>query len=71
MPSSPTYTHTQSVASANWTIQHNLGARPVVSVQVPYQGTMQVILPLAVEFPDDQNVVVRFSTPHTGLARLV
>lgn len=71
MASSHTYTHTQTVPSANWTIAHGLGARPLVSVQVTEQGTVQAILPLAVEYPDDQNVIIRFTSARSGTARLV
>lgn len=71
MPSSPSYTHTQSVPSADWTIPHGLGARPLVSVQVLEQGAVQVILPKSVEYPDDQTVVVRFSVARSGTARLI
>lgn len=71
MAKSPSYTHTQTVASTDWNIPHGLGAQPIVSVQVAHDGGIQSILPKAVEYPDDQTVIVRFTTARTGTARLV
>jgi len=71
MANSHSYTHTQSVPSTDWTIAHGLGVRPLVSVQVAVGGTIQAILPKAVEYPDDQTVIVRFTSARSGTARLI
>ncbi len=64
------HTHVQSVPSAEWTIKHGMFCRPAVSVSIQYGGVTQTVLPLAVEIVDLQTVIVRFSNPQTGEARL-
>ena len=64
------HTHTQSVPSATWTIVHGLACKPSVSVVVTYQGSDQEIIPNSVSFPDNNTVVVGFTTPYSGSARL-
>jgi len=65
-----TYTHTQSIADTTWTINHQMGTRPIVSTQVTIDGAVQVILPREVEYPDLNNVIIRFTSARTGTARL-
>jgi hypothetical protein len=67
---SKTYTHVQSIADAVWTINHNLGFKPCVAATVVEAGAVQAILPKAIEYPSDTQVVIRFSVPRTGQARL-
>lgn len=63
-------THKQTVASAEWTIEHSIVGKPIVGVSINYQGRLMGVLPLEVEHTDANTVKVRFSSPQTGEARL-
>ena len=58
------HTHTQSSASATWTITHNLDKQPAVSV---VDSTDNVII-CEVEYTSLNQVELRFSTPYSGKA---
>lgn len=60
------YTHDQNTPAATWTITHNLGKRPSVTV-VDSGGTEWQT---AVEHLSDNQCVVRFSAPFSGRAYL-
>lgn len=60
------FTFTQSTPSAVWTITHNLGKRPSVTV-VDSGGTEWQT---AVEHLSDNACVVRFTAPFSGFAYL-
>lgn len=64
------HNHTQSVPSLAWEIKHSLGCNPCVDVNVLYEGAIHKILPAAVEYPDMGTVIVRFTSPRSGTARL-
>ena len=68
---SRSHTHIQKTESATWVVDHALQAKPAVSVMVNYDGKLQTILPMRVEFPNDSQVIIRFSRPFSGQARLV
>lgn len=57
------YEHIQSVASALWTVNHNLGVRPV-AVSVLSPGGVEV--DAAVTHVSDNQLTVEFSIPYTG-----
>jgi hypothetical protein len=61
------YVHTQSVASATWTINHNLGYVP--SVEVFDAGSQEV--DADVTHPSVNQTVILFTVPITGFARLI
>lgn len=61
-----TYTHTQSVASATWTITHNLNKRPSVTV-VDSGGTVVIG---DVQYIDDNTIVITFIGAFSGAAYL-
>lgn len=67
-PPGPTlaYTHTQNITSNIWTINHNLGIKPNVSV-IDSAGTN---VEGDVAWPDTNTVVVSFSSAFTGQAFL-
>ena len=76
------YRHTQAVASATWTITHNLGGNgstgiPIVDCYVTDNGHPSKIIPASVTIPlvnnlsDKNSVVVTFSTPRAGEAIVV
>lgn len=64
------HTHNQTSASNQWTIEHGLNCKPSVSVAVMYQGQEQTIIPNQISYPDNNTVVVSFTQPYTGTARL-
>jgi hypothetical protein len=64
--SAAAYTHTQSSASAIWTINHNLGFRPTVTLLD--DGGQQYFA--RVDHPAANQTVVTHLTPTTGSARL-
>lgn len=61
------YVHTQGVAASTWTINHNLGYKPIV--QVYNAGSVMVLT--EVENPSINQTIVRISPAQTGFARLV
>lgn len=64
-PASAFYEHEQSSASANWTINHNLGFRPTVSAIDT--GSQQI--EGAVVHTSINQLVLSFATPIAGRAR--
>lgn len=60
----------QTTPSDTWIINHNSNKKPVVSVIVNENGTLEQILPASVAFPTENQVVITFSSPRTGEARL-
>ena len=61
------YTHTQSVASATWTINHNLGFNPV-AVVLDSGGTQ---CEGAISYPTINRMVIVFTGAFTGIAYIV
>jgi hypothetical protein len=66
LPVSGSYAHTQSVSSATWTITHNLGYRPAVSV-VDSGGNYVVG---DVNYVSVNALTISFSAPFGGFAYL-
>lgn len=66
LPVSGSYAHTQSVSSATWTITHNLGYRPAVSV-VDSGGNYVVG---DVNYVSVNSLTISFSAPFGGSAYL-
>jgi len=60
------YTHLQTVAAALWTINHNLGMRPAVTILD--SGGNEVEADVVHTSPNQ--LVIRFAIPVAGLARL-
>lgn len=58
------YIHTQAVASDDWSVSHNLGYKPVVSVLSP--GGVEV--DASVLHLSDNQFKVQFNQPQTGQA---
>lgn len=61
--SGPAYTHDQDVASATWTITHELGRQPNVVVVVGDEVVEGVV-----SFLDSDTAVVEFASAQAGLA---
>ncbi len=64
------YTHSQSTPSTTWTINHNLGCKPVFDVWVDEVGGRQKIFPASVVHVSDNTMLLGFSLARTGTARL-
>lgn len=66
-PSGPvSYTHTQYSASASWTINHNLGYRPNVTVS----DSAGTIIEGAIMYPNSSTIILTFSSAFAGTAYL-
>ena len=73
MPIKPAvnFTHTQSVASSAWTINHGLNCYPSVDVYVTIDDQLTKLIPKDVLILDKNTLQVIFSEAQKGLARLV
>lgn len=60
------YIHTQSIASSEWNINHNLGLFPNVTIV----DSSYIKIYADVEYIDDNNIRITFSEPLTGEAYL-
>tara|TARA_Y100000385_G_scaffold77985_1_gene79164 strand:- start:184 stop:432 length:249 start_codon:yes stop_codon:yes gene_type:complete len=58
------YEHVQSASSATWSVTHNLGKKPSVTV-VDSAGTKVIG---EVEYVDDNNVTLKFKSTFSGKA---
>lgn len=58
------YSHTQSSAASTWTINHNLGKNPAVSVV----DSLKNLVICEVEYTSVNQVVLNFDTPYSGEA---
>lgn len=65
------YEHTQTVASATWTINHYLHDYPIIDVYVMDDGALQKVIPDAVTYVDENSCTVSFTEPHAGYATVV
>lgn len=61
----------QSEASDTWTIVHNLSRLPTCDVRIIQDSVSVKVLPSDVEYIDDSTIVVKFTAPQIGSARLV
>ncbi len=59
------YVHTQSSASTEWVVNHNLARRPFVAVTSP--GGVEVMADVLHQ--SDNQVRIRFATAYAGVAR--
>jgi hypothetical protein len=58
------YSHEQSSAAATWTIDHNLGKKPAVSVV----DSLDNVVICEVEYTSLNQVVLRFDSTYSGKA---
>lgn len=66
-----TYIHTQAVASAIWTIDHNLDLTSLMIETFLGDSNVSPILPLKITKTTPNQVVVIFSTARAGTARIL
>lgn len=66
------YNHTQTVAAASWTINHNLGTLTPfiadVNVYVNTSNGVKMMMPSDISFIDANNITVSFTSAYTGYA---
>lgn len=55
---------------ATWTIQHNMGRNPSVSVSVMYSGELNVCIPENIQHLDTNTTIISFPSPQTGEVRI-
>ena len=67
-PGGAPYTHVQAVPAATWTIQHNLGRRPLPTLLPNDSNGRPVWADLI--YPDDNTLVVEWPAPTAGTAYL-
>jgi hypothetical protein len=65
------YTFTQGTPSIAWTINHNMGVYPACDVFEVANGVTSKILPKAVTNVDLNTLLVEFTNPTAGSARLI
>lgn len=61
------YTHVQSSASAVWTVSHNLGRNPVVTVI----NSVQEQVLADVDYVDGSHLTIMFNSPLGGTAYMI
>lgn len=66
-----TYIHNQAVASATWTIDHNLDLTSLMIETFMSDSNATPILPLKITKTTPNQVVVIFSTARAGSARVL
>ena len=62
------YDHIQSIEKTQWTIEHNLGTFPVISV---YTEQQIEITPTSTDILDSNTVILTFDRPVSGIAQLI
>ena len=65
------YTHTQSSASDEWHVVHNIGSAFLnIDVVIDNNGIVENITPQNITSIDDNQINVFFSKPYVGIARV-
>lgn len=62
----PRYKHVQGIAASTWSIPHNLGYHPSITV-VDSAGT---VVEGCKRYLDENNIEINFSAPFSGIAYL-
>lgn len=64
--------HLQAVASDTWTITHTFSNSPTLAVEaaIDIDGVQHIVIPKDIYFPDANTIVIKWSSPRTGSARL-
>lgn len=68
---SSSLTHVQSTPSMAWTINHSFNGAPICDVTSTVNGTTVKVLPSIVRYLSNSEIVIEFSEPMIGVARLV
>jgi hypothetical protein len=65
------YLFTQSSPSTTWIINHNLNTTPAVDVMINENSQLQKMIPLSITINNLNQITIEFSTPRSGVARLI
>jgi len=70
------YNHIQTIARDSWSVEHNLGTFPSISVfvNIPIEGNddnIEEIIPTDVSIVDENNITLTFDRPWAGQAQMV
>lgn len=60
------YTHTQSSPNTTWTVNHNLGRKPIFDVFIYVGSDLVKVFPNSVEHVTDNQMIITFSSARTG-----
>lgn len=72
MPASYKHLHEQTVAAAEWNINHNLNTlAPVCDCFITLDDKVQKILPVSVEVIDSMNLKIVWSIARTGYCSII
>lgn len=63
-------TFTQSTPASQWTITHGFGYKPAVDVMVDDGPGRVKMMPAVVRHVNDQQMILTFNNPESGVARL-
>lgn len=66
-----TVLHTQTTASNSWVIDYGFDGYPVVDVLVDIDGVKTKIIPASVVRTSTATVTITFTSPRTGVARVI
>lgn len=64
------FTFVQDTASTTWYIYHGFGAVPLIDIKINLNGSLQKAYPLSQVNTDNNNVVITWSVPQSGVASL-
>jgi hypothetical protein len=53
-----------------WTVNHNLGRKPVCDVTILHNGIQETVLPLSVTYVSDNTIKITFTSSQTGQVRI-
>jgi len=66
------FIHTQTAPALEWQVAHNLNCYPVSDIMIDGEnGLIEKTLPQSLEYVDENNILITFSSAQTGMARLV
>lgn len=69
---SKAYDHDQTVASASWTVQHNLNTLDTVNdIFINDNGNLSKMIPQNVIATDLNSITVDFTSVQTGVVRVI
>jgi hypothetical protein len=71
-PGIPTYIHNQESPDILWVINHDLNqASSICEVLVDIDGTLEVAIPANITYTSNNQILIDWSHPHIGRARIV
>lgn len=63
--------HEQTVAATQWAITHNIGTTaPAVDVWIDLGNGYEKVIPWRVEVVNDKSIIIHFTQPYVGRAKV-